>query len=113
MGDAVMPDFSNTTKRVARKHHACTVCCRLIPPGTEYVETSGKWDGRMEVYRFHVPCSDLYNYLVCSERFWDLPFEGVKDACLESGEPDLIRRWAEVSGADPAPLLREWAGEGE
>ncbi|HSF40360.1 MAG TPA: hypothetical protein VLT87_11250 [Thermoanaerobaculia bacterium] len=107
-------EFASSSQRVARKEHDCPVCRRPILAGTLYEEITGKSDGAMYRDRLHVECLAIFEmaYAICPTQD-PISFGDTGEIVRDYGDSDLIRRWAEASGADPAPLLREWAGEGE
>jgi hypothetical protein len=111
------PDVYEEERVRAAKEHRCLICGRPIVKGTLHVSVKGLWDGQWSRFRAHNACYEFHAELEeLLPKWWDggcLSFGDEIEAVQEIGNPALIRRWAEVSGADPAPLLREWAGEGE
>lgn len=56
-GDA--PSFFSQSVVKARKPHRCTECYGPIAKGDSYKRSSGKWDGRIDVYRECEGCMEL------------------------------------------------------
>lgn len=53
-------------KPKARKRHACTLCGRLIEPGTTYRFYTYAGDGTVWTHREHLPCAALFY-----DEWWD------------------------------------------
>lgn len=59
MSDVETPEFISQSIRLARVNHKCCECYQVITRGSKYECTSGKWDGRVHVYKTCMHCADL------------------------------------------------------
>jgi hypothetical protein len=57
--DGDQSEFWVESSPKARKAHKCCECRESIQPGERYQRVVGKWDGRLETYRFCVPCWEI------------------------------------------------------
>lgn len=63
------PAVMNQSTPKARKQHTCCECGLPIPVGAKYVYTWGIWDGTPDVYKQHVECHELLDFI--SKNFCD------------------------------------------
>jgi hypothetical protein len=69
-GDGDYPsEFFDQKVVTARKPHKCYECGGDIEKGHKYERTSGKWDGRMEVYCTCLLCKEIRDHFSCSEGY--------------------------------------------
>lgn len=54
-----LPEFGTQATPVARKEHRCTDCGGTIPLGRRYVSYTGRWNGEVATYRFHITCWEI------------------------------------------------------
>lgn len=85
------PEFYRYTSPKARKTYRCDECERMILPGDEYMNHTGKFDGDLFVLRVCMPCEyvrDLiYRHEIregCAPHEAHCPIGGLKDYVEES-----------------------------
>jgi hypothetical protein len=61
--DYETPEFYNESHPIARKHHECSECGRAIQPGVAYQNISGKWDGRVSIFKRCHQCVSLSKWI--------------------------------------------------
>lgn len=93
-----VPEFYSEVCRTARRQHICCETRRAIQPGELYWYISGKWDGRMGVYK---QSEAAYHFA----RF----INGVKEGGDESkydGENCII--FGDIGAECPEDFREEW-----
>lgn len=68
--------FYVESKPRARKPVKCCECGVLVPIGTRYLKTSGKWDGEFMTFRQCFPCGEIQRVFACDRNYqfttlWD------------------------------------------
>lgn len=92
------PDFWVDTQRIARKNHICCECLSPIEPGEKYHIFTGKWDGKINSYKYCEFCHDVYNVIqyhidgcICLGSLWEVAVDY---------EPEIVK--AGLLNATPA-----------
>ena len=62
-----MAEFYSVTNPKARKDHKCCECRRVIPKGTQYERSSGKYDGDIYSEATCLDCADIRSVFACGE----------------------------------------------
>lgn len=88
------PEMYSAVDRVARKEHKCCECNAPIRKGEKYVECSGRWDGKFDVFRQHDLC--------CRACMFIRDLEG---ECLPFGE--MMEWYHECYRADKKRMPKE------
>lgn len=103
---ADLPEVSRSGVVRARKNWECMDCRVMIPKGTEYYSTSGKWSGEWSTHRICLTCNVLRNSLGA----WGedgAPFGALQEFVAETVDLDAdeeAHRWDIRWDA-----IREWA----
>ena len=63
--DYAQPEAFKITTPVARKHHQCTECKRVIVPGEQYTVESGIWAGHPSRHKTCSDCISVRNEFFC------------------------------------------------
>ena len=87
----VHPDFYLEHRRRARKLHTCSECRIAIPAGELYAHVTGKWDGYVCTYRFHIECLELLDVIREEQEELCTEFQGAEEYFIDGSMPD---RWA-------------------
>lgn len=66
--DYEAPAFYSKVEYSARKEHQCEECGRAIRTGERYERVSGKWDGRLDVFKTCCRCTALRDHLTAHVR---------------------------------------------
>lgn len=61
------PEFYSVTNPKARKEYKCCECRRVIPKGTVYERSSGKFDGALYSDKTCLDCVDVRTVFSCGE----------------------------------------------
>lgn len=114
--DADPAEFSNREIVKARKEHVCCECGGVIPKGSRYERTAGKWDGEFAAYstcelcvevRMHFSCDGSYLIGETWERLREDLFHRLRFECLDglsvSAHEKVLDEWRKWKGLAPAP----------
>lgn len=93
MTDYDAPDFYFADSRKARKEHKCDECRRAIRPGEVYQYVSGKWDGRVGVYKTCLHCEVTQKWLrrECHGFVHGMTAEDIEEHASDYRRMDLYR----------------------
>ncbi|MEM9262867.1 MAG: hypothetical protein AAGA22_04745 [Pseudomonadota bacterium] len=100
----VLPEFYKEKLVTARKPHTCCETGRTIEAGQQYWRCEGRWEYGFASYiqtveAYHFARWLNHNYFGSWE--CTVGFECVRDAVLESRDPDLAERWDRVMSGRP------------
>ena len=112
-GDGDEPEFCDDREVKARKAHVCCECKIIIPVGTVYLRTAGKWyDIGMRVYHTCLVCAEIRAALCCDGWTYTMLWEEAQNifpylttGCLEqlttaAAKAKLLERWREWKGLE-------------
>ena len=54
-----MIEFFTNSERKARTEHVCSLCKKIIEPGSFYLHQQGKYEGDFYTTKLHKSCSDI------------------------------------------------------
>lgn len=63
--DSDQATFSSTVHPVARRSHRCEECDEVIPVGSKYERTSGRWDFGMRTFKTCLSCVEIRDHFAC------------------------------------------------
>lgn len=105
--DGDTPSFYQEDERKARKAHRCEECGEDIQAGTRYVHVVGKFDGRIDAWKFCAACWEIMGEFSEGGRTFGITWDTFADEWNSGAHIQAcINRVSTV--AAKALLLRKW-----
>lgn len=81
------PSFSCTTTPRCRKPFKCCECRETVQVSQKYERISGKWDGRIDVFKTCLPCVEIRDLLFCEGFNYTNMWEDIREYFVAGGSP--------------------------